>query len=110
MKRSKTKKGANKGKTKVWQCAFYERECDDLGKYCWCHSPDSGIRECDCENIFVRQKCPHFKRGDRAGFLHMDKYDKQLVENYLEAKAKELKETEIRERAMLKYLKEKYER
>lgn len=100
---------SNKGKKKVWQCAFYERDYDDLGKYSWCHNPKSGVSECDCENIFVKQVCPCFEKSKQSCFLEMNNHDKQLVDEYLKKRAEERKNQETKERELLKYLKAKYE-
>jgi len=103
------KKNTNKGKKKVFDCAHFEFEYDDLDKYRWCHNPDSGCRECMCDDIFQMNVCPFFKRGNRASFLEMTDYYKDSVKQFLEKIQQKAKEKEIEERAMLKYLKEKYE-
>lgn len=106
---STRRKPSNKGKRKFYSCYHFEFEYDDLGKYRWCHSKESGCRECRCENIFQMNACPHFKKTGNGYFLKMDKHDKASVEKFLSELKAEHDKLEVDERALLKYLKAKYE-
>lgn len=98
-----------KGMKKYFQCSHYEFEYDDLGKYCWCHNKNIPSRECMCKNIFQMNACPGFNRGERFSFLTMTKEDKLDLKKFKEQLMKEAQDREVEERALLKYLKSKYE-
>lgn len=105
MKKNKT------NKKKLWQCKFIERECDDLGKYTWCHCDDNPDRECGEKSLFeMNMCCPYFQKGDRCCFLEFDKYYQNIVKNRKAEIEKQKKEEELKERALLAYLKRKYEK
>ena len=96
-------------KTNVYECAHFEYEYDDFGKYCWCHCPESGYRECPSENIYAMQFCPCFKKGKLRGSWEPDEYELEYGEKFKKKMVKEANERELKELAMLKYLKRKYE-
>jgi len=54
-------------KESVYECAHFEYEYDDFGKYCWCHNEKSGTNECDCDRIYAQQFCPFYKKGKLRG-------------------------------------------
>lgn len=54
-------------KVDVYECAFFEYEYDDLGKYSWCHCKKMPSRECDCHFIYAQQFCPCFDKGKMRG-------------------------------------------
>lgn len=41
------------GEIDVYECANYERDYDQLGKYHWCNAGFNGKRECDCDYIYA---------------------------------------------------------
>lgn len=103
-KKKKTKK------TKVYICAHYEFDYDDLGKFCWCKNPLMFKRECDAPRYYYCQKfCPGFKKGHLAGTWEISDGEKEIAEEFKKGLDKETKGREKKERALLKYLKEKYE-
>lgn len=103
------KKKAQK-KTKVYECAFYEYEYDDLGKYYWCHNPDIPERECNAGRGYYCQKfCPGYKKGCLRGSWEISSWEKKEAREYKEKLKKEAEVIEANERALLAYLKKKYE-
>ena len=99
---------SNKGKKKWWRCAHFERDYDDWGKYSYCHNKDCPHRDCVADNIFQMSVCPFFKKGEVSGFFDSTGYEKGM-EEFKKRMESEMKQKEIEERALLKYLKEKYE-
>ena len=107
---SKPTKPKTPRKTKVYECAYHEFECDDLGKYCWCRNPDIHSHQCDTGRGYYCQKfCPGFKRGRLRGEWEISDWERQEAREYKAKIKREAKERETSERALLKYLKEKYE-
>ena len=104
----KSKKKAKK--TRVYECAHYEYDYDDLGKYCWCHNSDIPDRECNVgRGFYCQQFCPGYKKGELKGSWVISDWEKEEVEEYRTRLVNEAKKREIEERALLKHLKEKYE-
>lgn len=95
-------------KTKVYECAHYEYEYDDLGKYCWCRNRAMQKSECDAEFIYCQRFCPGFKKGKYRGMWEISPVEKGKAEKFKKEIAEKLKILEANERAQLKYLKEKY--
>ena len=62
--KEKEKKNAE---TPVYECAHFEYEYDDLGKYRWCRNRESGRGECNCNYIYAQQFCPFYKKGKLRG-------------------------------------------
>ena len=109
MTKTKSKKKSPK-KTRVYECAHYEFDYDDLGKWHWCHNRDIPCQECNVGRSFYCQKfCPGYKKGKLKGSWVISDWEKEEVEEYRTKLVNEAKKREIEERAMLKYLKEKYE-
>jgi len=104
------KSGSNKGKKKFYKCLHHEHYYDDLSNVSLCHSKYSGCSECRCKNIFQMNSCPLFSKSDVGFFLKMDRNDKKSVKEFLNEIKLENSKKEAEERALLKYLKEKYER
>ena len=66
---------------RVYDCAYYEFEYDDLGKYYWCHNPDNPNRQCDVHWIFCMKFCPYFKRKPGSyRVFEVTERDRQLME------------------------------
>ena len=115
MAEKKSKKKVPK-KTKVYECLYHERWYDDLGKGVICHHPNLP-NECicsqDCTYIYSERECPCYKKGNLAGSWVISKAEKEDAKRFKETIAlrqmQDAEETERRERALLKYLKEKYE-
>lgn len=106
----KTKSTRQKdNKTKVYECAHYEFECDDLGKYCWCNNTGMPNRNCELEYIYCHQFCPGYKKGKLRGAWVVSADEIKVAENFRRQMEQERKNREIEERALLKHLKEKYE-
>ena len=113
-KKKTTKKP--KKKTKVYECLYHERWYDDLGKGCICHHPNLP-NECicsqDCKYIYSERECPGYKKGNLAGSWVISNAEKEDAKKFKEKIAsrqrQDEEEIERRERAMLAYLKEKYE-
>lgn len=110
MAEKKSKKKAPK-KTKVYECYHYEYEYDDLGKYCWCHNGKMPRNECNVvrKGFYCQQFCPGYKKGKLRGSWVIEDWEKKEAEEYKTKMVNEAKEKEAEERALLKYLKEKYE-
>ena len=114
MAEKKTKKKPKK--TKVYECLFHERWYDDLGRGDFCHHPNLP-NECicskNCEYIYSERGCPGYKKGNLLGSWVISKNEKEDFKKFKETIAVQqrwsVEETERVERAMLKYLKEKYE-
>jgi len=107
-KKKKTTK--KEKKTKVYECIHYEAEYDDLGKYYWCHNSSIPCSECNVgRGYYCQQFCPGFKKGNYQGEWVISDWEKKEAEEYKAKIVQEAKEKEIAERAMLKYLKKKYE-
>ena len=96
-------------KVDIYECKHFEYEYDDFGKYCWCHCPESGYWECPAEQIYAMQFCPCFMRGKLRGTWEPDAYEIDYGEKFKKKMVKEANERELKEFAMLKYLKRKYE-
>ena len=113
---AENKKQKKKKKTKVYECFYHERWYDDLGKGVICHHPNLPI-ECicskDCEYIYSERMCPGYKKGNLVGSWVVSEDEKEDAKKFKETIALRRRqsdeETERAERAMLKYLKEKYE-
>ena len=106
----KTDKKTKPKKTKVYACYHNEFDCDDLGKYCWCHNSDIPDRECNAgRGFYCQQFCPGFKKGNLRGSWVISDWEKEEAEEFKKKIEQERKDKEIEERALLKYLKEKYE-
>lgn len=105
-----TKKKAPK-KTKVYKCAYYEYEYDDLGKYCWCHNGKMPRNECNVvgKGFYCQQFCPGYKKGNLKGSWVISDWEKDEAKKFKAKMVNEAKQKEAEERALLKYLKEKYE-
>lgn len=109
MTKTKSKKKSPK-KTRVYECAHYEFDYDDLGKWHWCHNRDIPCQECNVGRGFYCQKfCPGYKKGKLKGSWVISDWEKEEAEEFKKNIEQERKNKEIQERAMLKYLKEKYE-
>lgn len=96
-------------KTKVYECAHYEYEYDGFDKYAWCKCRESGHRECPAEHIYSMQFCPCYKQGNLRGEWVVSADEIKIAEDFRKQMEQERKDKETQERAMLKYLKEKYE-
>ena len=95
-------------KTKVYECAHYEYEYDGFDKYAWCKYRESGHRECPAEQIYSMQFCPCYKQGNLRGEWVVSANEIEIAEDFRKQMEREQKGREIQERALLKYLKEKY--
>lgn len=103
------KKKAPKRK-RVYECAFYECEYDDLGKYYWCHNADIPDRECNTgRGYYCQQFCPGYKKGRLCGTWEISDWEKKEAEEYKDKLKKKAEVLEANERALLAYLKKKYE-
>lgn len=72
-------------KTKVYQCAHYEFDCDDLGKFYWCHNPDIPYSECTVGRGFYCQRfCPGYKKGKIRGEWAISKWEKDEAKKFKE--------------------------
>ena len=109
MAEKKSKKKAPK-KTKVYECYHYEFDYDDLGKYCWCHNRDIPCQECNVgKGFYCQQFCPGYKKGNLKGSWVISDWEKDEAKKFKAKMVNKAKEKEAEERALLKYLKEKYE-
>lgn len=108
MAEKKSKKTEPK-KTKVYECAHYDYEYDDLGKYCWCRNRKMNKRECDVRYKYCQRFCPGYKKGQFIGSWELSSDEKMYEEEFKKKMVSEAVEREKKERALLKYLKEKYE-
>jgi nicotinamide mononucleotide adenylyltransferase len=110
MAEKKSKKKAPK-KIKVYECYHYEYDYDDLGKQYWCHNQNTPGHECNVvgRGIYCQQFCPGYKKGKFRGSWVISAWEKKAVKEFKEKMVNEAKEKEAEERALLKYLKEKYE-
>lgn len=97
-------------KKRVYECAFYEYEYDDLGKYYWCHNADIPERECNAgRSYYCQQFCPGYKKGRLCGTHEISDFEKKDAEVYKAKLKKDAEVLEAKERALLAYLKKKYE-
>ncbi len=98
-------------KTKVYECYHYEFEYDDFGKYFICHNIDIPGHKCKVSgnSIYCQQFCPGYKKGNLRGEWVIADWEKEEVEKLKAKLAQEAKDRETKERAMLEYLKAKYE-
>ena len=96
-------------KTKVYECKHFEYEYDGFGKYCWCHCPESGHRECPSEYIYAMQFCPYFNQGKLCCTREITEAEIEQAHEFKQMMVNEANERELKERAALKYLKRKYE-
>ena len=97
-----------KGQKKWWRCAHFEYDYDDWGKYCYCHNKDCPHKDCRAENVFQMSVCPFYAKGKESFVLDPSGYEDGMRE-FKERMEEDAKKKEIEERALLKYLKEKYE-
>lgn len=97
-------------KKKFWKCAYFDYVNDDLTRMKMCHNPNSGHYECVCDRVFQESSCPFYKKGDKSFMLNLNESDLKLIDDFKERMQVEMNERETEERAVLKYLKEKYER
>lgn len=97
-------------KKKFWKCAYFDYVNDDLTRMTLCHNPNSGYYGCICDRVFQESSCPFYKKGDKSFMLNLNKSDLKLIDDFKERMRVEMNERETEERAVLKYLKEKYER
>ena len=106
MATKKTKKGTN-----VYECYHYEFEYDDFGKYFICHNINIPGHECKVRrnSPYCQQFCPGYKKGNLRGKWVIADWEKEEVEKFKAKLAQEAKDRETKERAMLDYLKAKYE-
>lgn len=100
---------SDNNKTKVYECAHYEYEYDGFDKYAWCHCRESGHRECPAEHIYSMQFCPCYEKGNLRGEWVVSGNEILEAEEFRKRIEQDKKDAEAKERAMLKYLKEKYE-
>lgn len=63
-------------KTKIYECAHFEYEYDDFGKYAWCHNCDSGHSECPSDYIYGMQFCPFYRQGKLRAEREVTEYEK----------------------------------
>lgn len=75
----------------VYECAHFEFEYDDLGKYSWCHCKNMPTRECDCHYIYAQQFCPCFEKGSLRGKWVPSEDEIAIAEKFREYKT-QLKE------------------
>lgn len=99
---------SEKTKTKVYECANYLYEYDDLGKYAWCRSSRSGKRECDCNYIYAMQFCPFFEKGNLRGTWEISAAEKDFAEEFKRKLENDRIKNEIAERALYEHLRKKY--
>ena len=103
-------KKASKKKTIVYECFYGEAEYDDFGKYHCCRNTDIPVHECNAGRGFYCQKfCPGYKKGSLRGTWVLSDWEKKEAEEFKKKIEQEHKVKETEERALLKYLKEKYE-
>lgn len=109
MTKKKTKNKAPK-KTKVYACYHYEFDYNDFGTYYLCHNRDIPCRECNVgKGLYCQQFCPGYKKGNLQGSWVISDWEEDEAKKFKEKMVNEAKEKEAEERALLKYLKEKYE-
>lgn len=63
-----------------------------------------------CKSIFCVQECPFFEKSERSFYLEMTDSDQNEVKKFIDKMSDDEKKREVEERALLKYLKDKYER
>ena len=97
-------------KKKFWKCAYFDYVNDDLTRMTLCHNPNSGHYECVCDRVFQESSCPFYKKGDKSFMLNLNKSELKLIDDFKEQMQVEMNKRETEERAVLKYLKNKYER
>ena len=97
--------------TKVYECYHYEFEFDDFGKYFICHNINIPGHECKVmrNSPYCQQFCLGYKKGNLRGKWVIADWEKEEVEKFKAKLAQEAKDRETKERAMLDYLKAKYE-
>lgn len=66
----------------VYECAHFEYEYDDLGKYRLCRNRESDRAECNCDYIYAQQFCPFYKKGKLRGKWIISDADKQAAEEF----------------------------
>ena len=54
-------------KTRVYECAHYEFEYDDFGKYCICNNPKIPGFECKIRTVYCQKFCPGYRKGGLRG-------------------------------------------
>ena len=96
-------------KTKVYECAHYKYEYDGFDKYTWCRCRESGYRECPAEQIYAMQFCPCYEKGNLRGEWVVSVNEIKVAEEFRKKIEQDKRDVEAKERALLKYLKEKYE-
>lgn len=97
-------------KKKFWKCVHFEYVNDDLTRMKLCHSPISGYRECICEWAFQESSCPFYKKGDKSYIVNLNENELRMIDDFKERMRIETNERETGEQALLRYLKQKYER
>lgn len=80
--RMKNKPSGNK--TKVYECAHFEYEYDDLGRYCWCHNKNMPSSQCEipCRSIYGQQFCRGYKKGSLRGEWVISDWEKKEAEEF----------------------------
>lgn len=98
-------------KTKVYECYHYEFDYDAVCKYFICHNIDIPGYECKVwsNSIYCQQFCPGYKKGNLRGEWVIADWEKRDAEKFKAQIEQEAKDREVKERAMLEYLKAKYE-
>ena len=51
-------------KIEFFECKHFEYEYDGYEKYCWCHNPNSGKKECDVKYKYCHQYCPFYEKSN----------------------------------------------
>lgn len=69
-------------KESVYECAHFEYEYDDLGKYRWCRNRESGRAECNCDYIYAQQFCRFYEKGELRGKWVIGDVEKQAAEEF----------------------------
>jgi len=97
-----------KTRVRVYECAHYEYDCDDLGKYCWCHNRDIPDRECNVgRGYYCQQFCPGYKKGELKGSWVISDWEKADAEEFKKSLDAELRPVELNKRVIEEYIKEK---
>lgn len=106
---SNTKQKSGK-KTRVYECAYFEYDCDDLGKYCFCHNLDIPGHECTVtgRGIYCQKGCTGYKKGKLRGAWVISDWEKKELRELKMKLKKESAEREACERALYEHLKKKY--
>lgn len=95
-------------KTRVYECAYYEFEYDDFGKYCICHNQNIPRNECNVgRGFYCQQFCPGYRKGRLRGTWVISDWEKADAEEFRKSLKAERRPVGLNKRVIEEYIKGK---